>query len=48
MTDDNWNPGYFNKFSQWMEYEKRWFCNKNKIIHQHLKEKENCKYCTKK
>lgn len=44
IKDEDWNPGYSSN-SGWISYEKRWFCNENKIIHQNIKEKQNCKYC---
>lgn len=43
--NDEWNPGFYNKDNDFIPYEKRWYCNENKIIHGSLKEKENCKYC---
>lgn len=47
---ETWNPGYWkiNKdgFGEtFIAYEKRWFCNENKVIHASIKQKQNCKYC---
>lgn len=47
-----WNPGYWRikkgtLFEEFIPYEKKWYCNQNKIIHQSEKEKNNCKYCNK-
>lgn len=42
-----WNPGYYDKWENFIAYEKKWYCNPNKIIHQSEKEKNNCKYCNK-
>jgi hypothetical protein len=46
MTD--WNPGYYDKWNDFIPYEKKWYCNQNKVIHQSEKEKNNCKYCKEK
>jgi len=47
---DSWNPGYY-KYKDFKEifipYEKKWFCNTNKIIHGNEKEFLNCKDCNK-
>ena len=29
--NDEWNPGFYNKDNDFIPYEKRWYCNKNKI-----------------
>lgn len=47
MEDKEWNPGYYNVKGEYIQYEKRWYCNENKSIHQNIKEKDNCKYCGK-
>lgn len=36
-----WNPGYYDKWNKFIPYEKKWYCNHNKLIHQSEKEKEN-------
>ena len=51
MKDEDWNPGYWkvNKDTlgeTWVNYDKNWFCNENKIIHNSEKEKNNCKFCS--
>lgn len=43
--DLDWNHGYSNKYGKFIEYEKAWYCNQNKIIHISHKEFRNCKYC---
>lgn len=53
MNDnEEWNPGFWkiNKDGRevWIDYEKKWYCNENKIIHGNEKEYLNCQYCTKK
>ena len=40
-----WNPGYTDEHGKFIEYEKRWYCNHNKVIHGSGKEFNNCKYC---
>ena len=44
-----WNPGYYDKWNNFIPYEKKWYCNHNKLIHQSEKEKEkdNCSHCKK-
>jgi hypothetical protein len=44
---EEWNPGYYDKWENFIPYEKKWYCNENKRIHQSEKEKNNCKYCNK-
>jgi len=44
---DNFNPGYYNNTGVFIEYEKQWFCNDNKIIHHNKKEFINCEHCKK-
>jgi hypothetical protein len=44
---DNWNPGYYDKWGIFYPYEKKWYCNTNKLIHSSKKEVLNCKYCNK-
>jgi len=34
-----WNPGYYDKWNNFIPYEKKWYCNHNKLIHQSEKEK---------
>lgn len=34
-----WNPGY-EKDGNFIPYEKKWYCNHNKLIHQSEKEKK--------
>jgi hypothetical protein len=41
----DWNPGFTDKDGNFHPYEKRWYCNHNKIIHGSEKEYKNCKYC---
>lgn len=48
MKEEEWNPGYYDKNEVFQPYEKRWYCNENKIIHNSEKEKNNCKYCKNK
>jgi|GEM_PF-6067500 len=48
MKEKEWNPGYYDVKKGFIPYEKRWYCNENKVIHQNVKEKDNCKYCGKK
>lgn len=43
----NYNPGYYNKYVVFIPYEKKYYCNENKIIHQNEKELSNCKFCNK-
>jgi hypothetical protein len=48
--DNGWNPGYwkinYKTFrEEFIPYEKKWYCNHNKVIHQSEKEKNNCKHC---
>ena len=43
--DKVWNPGYYDKWNNFIPYEKKWYCNHNKVIHQSEKEKNNCKHC---
>ena len=38
------NPGY-ESLKGFVEYEKSYFCNENKIIHPNLKSVLNCKHC---
>ena len=46
MKTDDWNPSYKNyKTGEIIFYEKKWYCNENKIIHQNEKEFKNCKHC---
>jgi len=45
-VSNQWNPGYINNNNIFVHYEKKWFCNTNKIIHQNEKELNNCQYCT--
>lgn len=49
---DNWNPGYWKPDKElgevFVPYEKKWYCNENKLIHGSKKEVENCKYCKEK
>lgn len=40
-----WNPGFYDKWGNFYPYEKKWYCNKNKVIHQSEKEKNNCQHC---
>jgi len=45
-----WNPGYwkinYKTFrEEFIPYEKKWYCNFHKLIHQSEKEKNNCKHC---
>lgn len=47
---EDWNPGYWKVSKEglgeiWIPYEKKWFCNENKVIHSSENEKNNCKYC---
>jgi hypothetical protein len=47
---DNWNPGYWKLAGLgeiFIPYEKKWYCNTNKLIHSSKKEVLNCKYCNK-
>lgn len=48
--EKEWNPGYwkinYKTFrEEFIPYEKKWYCNFHKIIHQSEKEKNNCKHC---
>ena len=48
--DKEWNPGYwkinYKTFrEEFIPYEKKWYCNFHKLIHQSEKEKNNCKHC---
>lgn len=43
-----WNPGYYDKYGEYITYEKRWFCNHTKTIHGSEKEYLNCKNCNTK
>ena len=50
---ENWKPGFWKHSKDglgliWVDYEKRWFCNTNKIIHQSVNEYINCKDCNPK
>ena len=40
-----WNPGYYDKWENFIPYEKKWYCNHNKLIHQSEKEMNNCQHC---
>lgn len=51
----DWQPGREtwigkgeNRKRQWVPYEKAWFCNTNKIIHNNEKQVLSCKYCSQK
>jgi hypothetical protein len=44
---EEWKPGYYDKWENFIPYDKKWYCNENKRIHQSEKEKNNCKYCNK-
>lgn len=52
MNSKEWNPGFIKYNGDGTEsfilYEKRWYCNKNKIIHGNENEYLNCKFCSKK
>lgn len=41
----SWNPGYYNTKGVFIQYEKKWYCNENKIIHNSENEMKMCKYC---
>ena len=44
----NWKPEIYNKFDNddnQLYYEKSWFCDYNKTIHQSIKNYINCTYC---
>lgn len=48
-----WNPGFWRikkgtLFEEFVPYEKKWYCDYHKLIHQSEKEKNNCKYCSEK
>ena len=43
--NDEWNPGYYDENNTFIKYEKSWYCNNNKIIHNSEKEYLNCKSC---
>jgi hypothetical protein len=47
LTITEWNPGYYDKWGVFHPYEKKWFCNFHKLIHQSEKEKNNCQHCKK-
>lgn len=40
-----WNPGYYDKWNNFIQYEKKWYCNHNKQIHQSEKEADKCPHC---
>lgn len=40
-----WNPGYYDKWENFIPYEKKWYCNHNKLIHQTEKEMNKCQHC---
>ena len=48
---DDWNPGYWKPGKGlgeiFVPYEKKWYCNENKLIHNSKEEVKNCKYCNK-
>lgn len=49
-NDKDWNPGFYKLvkgtiFFEFVPYEKKWYCNYYKLIHQSEKEKNNCNHC---
>jgi hypothetical protein len=41
-----YNPGYYDyKKDCWISYERKWFCQENKIIHNSAKDFINCTHC---
>lgn len=46
MKINDWNPCYFDyKKNIWIFYEKKWYCNTNKVIHGNENEYNKCKDC---
>lgn len=43
-----WNPGYYDLKGNFIIYEKKYYCNENKIIHGSEKEFQNCLKCNPK
>jgi hypothetical protein len=42
---NEWRPGYYDKHGVFIEYERKWYCNETKTIHDSEKEFLKCPHC---
>ena len=40
-------PGYYDRKDSFIRYDRTWFCNYSKTIHNNLKQRLQCKSCNK-
>lgn len=42
---EEWNPGFYDRKGNFIQYDKSWYCDYNKMIHGSKGEYLNCKHC---